>query len=245
MPALPLTPSQKSDADRLAVLFKAWQVRQKASGLPASQEAAAPLLGFNQSALSQYLSGKIPLNVGALIKFADLLSCAPADISKDLAKEIDRIAGSAGPRGPVDLEEVPGLVAIRKVEFRISAGIAGFAVDFKDDGDGVPLFLPQSWADAKRLDPAKLYATRTSGDSMSPGILDHDVVVVNTGDVKREKDAIFAFNHEGEFTVKRVKHEFKRWWLFSDNPDQNAYPPKECSDSTFLLGRIVHLHRDL
>jgi len=247
MPAQPLTPAQKADADRLAVLFRAWQQRQKDSRLPFSQEAAAATLGFGQSALSQYLQGRIPLNVQALVKFARMLGCAPGDISATLAGDIENLAGSskAAGREIVDLETVPGLIQIRKVIFKISAGIAGFSVDFPDNGEGSPLFLPASWAESKGLRPENLYATRVAGDSMSPRILDRDVVVVNTADTRRERDAIFAANHEGEFTVKRLQYMHRRWWLCSDNPDQKAYQPIECSDGTYLMGRIVHLDRDL
>ncbi|MYZ41396.1 helix-turn-helix domain-containing protein [Schauerella aestuarii] len=214
------------------------RIKQLRESLQLSMEQLAALVGVSWQTVQQWENGKTAPKRLRLEAVANALQTTSDHLLLGTSSELKTAK-------TVDLETTPGLVAIRKVEFRISAGIAGFAVDFKDDGDGVPLFMPQSWADAKKLDPAKLYATRTSGDSMSPGILDHDVVVVNTGDTKREKDTVFAFNHEGEFTVKRVKHEFRRWWLFSDNPDQKSYPPIECSDSTFLLGRIVHLHRDM
>jgi phage repressor protein C with HTH and peptisase S24 domain len=92
MPALPLNQEQKADAERLKVLFKRWQQLRKDAGQPASQDAVAPLFGFGQSALSQYLNGAIPLNVDALTKFAELLGCAPEDISPELAKTIGRYA---------------------------------------------------------------------------------------------------------------------------------------------------------
>lgn len=144
-----------------------------------------------------------------------------------------------------DLESTPGLIAVRKVEFKISAGIAGFSVDFVDNGDGAPIFLPKSWADSKRIDPTKLYAARCSGHSMEPGMLDGDVVVVDTGNAKRERNVVFALNHGGEFTVKRLRYEHRRWWLISDNPSQSDYPPVECDGDTYIIGRIVHLYRDL
>lgn len=85
MPAKPLTPEQKADAQRLMAIFK------KQKGL--TQAVLADELGFsNQSAVSQYLNGKIPLNVEASIKFADRLGCQVSDFSPFMQSEINRIA---------------------------------------------------------------------------------------------------------------------------------------------------------
>ncbi|MFD2271803.1 helix-turn-helix domain-containing protein [Undibacterium arcticum] len=68
MPANPLTPSQRAEAALLKSIFKEWQNRQRDSGNKVSQETASELLGFGQSALSQYLNGRIPLNLDAATK---------------------------------------------------------------------------------------------------------------------------------------------------------------------------------
>lgn len=244
MPAQPLSPAQKADAARLSAFYEEWKASRKSQGLPASQEVAASLLGFStQSAVSQYVRGNIPLNVRALIKFAELFNRQPAEISPDLAKEIKKIA--AVTREEIDLDTTPDSIRVRKVIFKISAGIAGFAVDYLDNGEGTPLYFPKAWAEKKGLNPDKLYATRVSGYSMADHILPSDIIVVNTADTKRANEAVFAINHEGEFTVKRLKYELRRWWLMSDNTDQKTYPPIQCTDGTYILGRVVHLHRDL
>lgn len=49
-----------------------------------TQEKAAELLGTNQSAISQYVTGRIPLNARAVLTFARLLGCRPEDIRDDL-----------------------------------------------------------------------------------------------------------------------------------------------------------------
>ncbi|CAJ0895754.1 LexA repressor [Ralstonia mannitolilytica] len=92
MPAQPLTPEQKADAERLHARFKAWQQDQKDRKLPSSQAEAASRLEFGQSALSQYLQGRIPLNVKTLAKFCTLLGCEPEDISPSLAAEMKAIS---------------------------------------------------------------------------------------------------------------------------------------------------------
>jgi SOS-response transcriptional repressor LexA len=87
MPAKPLTSAQFADAKRLQDRFTDWQDRRAAQGLPASQADAAELLGFGQSAVSQYLRGAIPLNFRAATKFAGLLDCPVEAISPDIAEQ--------------------------------------------------------------------------------------------------------------------------------------------------------------
>src|SRR5437764_356058 len=95
MPAQPLTPEQLADAARLKHLFSTWQKGRREAKLPSSQEALSDLLGFNQSAVSQYLNGRIPLNVDAATKFASLLNCSIADFSPDLAAQAGRYSSVA------------------------------------------------------------------------------------------------------------------------------------------------------
>jgi len=88
MPAKPLTEEQKEDSAKLMVIFKS------KSGL--TQAQLADDLGFaNQSAVSQYLNGKIPLNVEVSVKFAKRFDCDVSRFSPSLQREIDRIASFA------------------------------------------------------------------------------------------------------------------------------------------------------
>lgn len=84
MPAKPLTPEQLEDAARLREQFDRFTLSLKDKGEASSQEALVAALGFGQSALSQYLRGKIPLNGDALRKFCELLGCNPWDISPSI-----------------------------------------------------------------------------------------------------------------------------------------------------------------
>lgn len=81
MPAKQLTVEQKAEADALKARFKAHQQSLKAAGQPWTQYELADQLPFGQSALAQYLGGKIPLNADAVLAFSRLLGVPPADIS--------------------------------------------------------------------------------------------------------------------------------------------------------------------
>lgn len=95
MPAKPLTPQELADAARLKALFQDWQGERKKNGEPASQEALTEILGFNQSSISQYLNGGIPLNVEAAYKFAGLLGQPISAFSQSLAEEATKYAAAA------------------------------------------------------------------------------------------------------------------------------------------------------
>jgi transcriptional regulator with XRE-family HTH domain len=87
----PLSPSQKADARRLQELFK-----QKKQELGLTQETLAYEMGFSgQTVVSQYLTGRIPLNIRVAVGFARHLRVAVADFSESLQREIDELAAYA------------------------------------------------------------------------------------------------------------------------------------------------------
>jgi len=92
MPALPLTPEQKADAVRLKALFQNWKEEKRARGELGSQDAFSDLVGFGQSAVNQYLNGKIPLNPAAAAKFSRVLKCQISDFSETIAAQASEIA---------------------------------------------------------------------------------------------------------------------------------------------------------
>jgi len=81
MPAKTLSPHQLAEAVELAMLFKMHQHREKEAGREWTQEALAAKLGLNQSALNQYLTGRIPLNADFVLRVSELLGRPPREIS--------------------------------------------------------------------------------------------------------------------------------------------------------------------
>ena len=152
----------------------------------------------------------------------------------------------ASGRGPMDhvedLEssEIPDdYEAIRRVEFKLSAGASGFEVEYLN-GDSPPIFFRKDWLKKRALRADSLFAVAVSGASMEPGLYDADIVVVNTADTREQDGEVFAVNFEGELVIKRLIRDEGHWWLASDNVDQRRYPRKRCDDRVALVGRIVH-----
>lgn len=255
MPALPLTPSQLDDASRLKSLYEKWKEQRRSSKLPASQEVVAALLGFSsQSSVSQYVNGKIPLNINAALRFADLFGCHISEISPDLALDASKIAEGAAPQKAADSRadqaraimrlaskaaNEPEYVAIRKIAVRVRAGVPGFSIDQTSEEFDGEIYLAKSWLMRRGLSAEKLIATSVFGESMEPRISKDDLLLVNTADTTRAQGKLFGVNHEGEFVVKRLKRRDSKWYLFSDNPDQKQHAPVLCNEKTFIVGRVV------
>lgn len=121
MPAKPLTPPQLEDAARLKKIFEKWQAQRKESKVAASQEAAtdALALDFNQSSISQYVNGGIPLNQKAAVKFARGLGCTIAEFSPSIAAEIIEAMSHVGKIPGVGSVDDSTLHLLRPVEVHI------------------------------------------------------------------------------------------------------------------------------
>lgn len=80
--------SRAEDAKRLRQLIKRWQAARKAAGLPHRLSDLGVMVGgISQSAVSQYQSNLIPLNMAAVRLFASALGVTPIEISPRIARE--------------------------------------------------------------------------------------------------------------------------------------------------------------
>jgi phage repressor protein C with HTH and peptisase S24 domain len=246
MPALPLTHEQLSDAARLKNLFATWQRGRREAGLPSSQEALSDLLGFNQSAMSQYLNGRIPLNVDAATKFANLIGCAVVDFSPSLASQIERYAAAAEAlnetrlpysAAQVSLDPEEDVIPIKTVNIRVEAGFPGFEAD-RDFEDGGVIHIPRKVVEANDWVPQCLLATKVRGDSMAPVFADGDIIVVNIADTKPVSGEIYAINYEGTPVVKQMANEGPMWYMRSFNP--NYKPVLFRTPDSNIIAKVVY-----
>lgn len=139
----------------------------------------------------------------------------------------------------ITLSDSPDHILIRKVNIRLSAGIAGYAIEHLEE-DGDPVSFRKNWLEKMGLRAEKLVAVYVRGDSMEPGLNDGDTVVINTDDTTPTDGDVYAINYEGELVIKRMTRDAGEWWLTSDNPDQRKHPRKSCqSPYCLVLGRVI------
>jgi len=136
---------------------------------------------------------------------------------------------------PIDSD----FVLIRFGNFRLQAGIVGFAIDYYEK-DHDPLIFRRDWMISKGYKPEKMVICKIKGDSMEEALFDGDVVMINTESVTPIDGNVFAVNYEGELLIKRMKRDAGRWYLSSDNKDKSRHPDKLCEgDFCIVLGEVV------
>lgn len=84
-PRRTLTDEEKSAADRLKTIYQHKKKLGRSHGKKITHEWLAETMGWQtQSVVSQYMTGKIPLNLEAVCKFATYLDVSVGDISPEL-----------------------------------------------------------------------------------------------------------------------------------------------------------------
>src|SRR5690606_28091848 len=127
-------------------------------------------------------------------------------------------------------------IGIPKVEFKISAGVTGFAVDQTDGLNGKVIYVARRWLEKRGLIPEKVFAAQVRGQNMADKLHEDDDVLDDDANSDSRSDAVFAFTSNGEFAVKRLKKRLYKWCLCSDTPNKNGNPSVECAWNTFIIG---------
>ena len=84
-----LTPEELAESARLKAIYENRKAAAKARGSSLTQADVAEQCGWSgQSAFSQYATGKIPLNLDALLVLSRVLDFAVEEVSPRLAKEL-------------------------------------------------------------------------------------------------------------------------------------------------------------
>jgi phage repressor protein C with HTH and peptisase S24 domain len=130
-------------------------------------------------------------------------------------------------------------VAIKRVNFKLSAGISGYEVEYLN-GHRAPIFFRRDWLVTRHLNASSLFAVEVSGQSMEPSLFEGDLAVVNAEDTTPIDGEVFAANYEGELVIKRMLRNNGEWFLSSDNSDKRRYSDKRCDEQTSIIGRIIH-----
>ena len=71
-------------------LQAAWYAAKARRGRDLNQAVFGDKFGWSQSVVTQYLNGRIPLNLTALLRFCEELEVSPEDIYPELAKQIPK-----------------------------------------------------------------------------------------------------------------------------------------------------------
>jgi len=203
--------------------------------------------GVSKTAVSYWLSGEVTELKGPnLMKISAYLDIRPewlesgsGTMKHPISARVRATESADKANALITLDDHPDLVSIRRVRFKLQAGVQGYAIEV-DNGNAPPVFFRKDWLESRGYRSESLMAVKVAGASMEPGLFDGDLVVVNTADTTPADGEPFAVNYEGEMGVKRLKRDAGEWWLASDNQDKRRYPDKRCNGDVQLIGRVIY-----
>jgi len=241
MPAKPLTLEQKQDAKRLRAVYD-----ERKNRLGLSQEKLADEFGFSvQSAVSQYLTGKIPLNIEISVKFAERLRCRVSDFSPSMQREIDCLSeyasGNASPCGkPVGASVKPdkNIARFEFLDVRTSCEPGVINDDYPVAVRSIEMPVEAARELIGRADEM-VKIVRASNDSMKPTIQPKDVLFVDTSVTDFKGEGVYLICHNNELLCKRLQVVGKVLTVISDNNFYKTWPWEERPKDTRIVGRVL------
>lgn len=247
----PLTPEEIAESQRLKAIYEQKKAAAKAAGRSLTQADVADACGWSgQSAFSQYATGKVPLNVEALLKLSKALGFAPGEVSTRLMKGITPPQDGPGAlelqqiktwddRTPLDDHEVE-VPFLREVE--LSAGSGRFGIE-EDDGSRLRFEKKDLRANGVQFDRAKCVTVR--GNSMLPVLRDGAIVGINTGrtSITEVTDGdLYAINHNGQLRVKQIFRQpggiRLRSFNRDEHPDEDYTFQRMHDEEISILGHV-------
>lgn len=207
--------TRKAEAMRLKAIYQ----DRKRNDPSITQEKIADLCEWSgQSVVSQYLNGRIPLNLSALIKFANVLGFAPQDVSPRLAAftELPHLqtkqsisaeppANTMWAMHPIEVwdDETPlGEDEVELPFFKEVELSAGKGSEVMLETNGRKLRFGKRTLKRKSIDPSAAGCVPISGNSMEPVLPDGSTVGVDTANTTVQDGKMYAIDHDGQLRVK-------------------------------------------
>lgn len=261
----PLTDEQLADARRLTDIYKIRSRESKARGdnPPLTQTEVGERCEWKspQSTVSQYMTGKVALNLPALVKLAQVLEFEPSEVSPTLAAGL-RFSSADKPHTPepevnefplaasADIaEEADGRYAfIPQYDARAAAGIGheNPHVEVRST-----LAFKREWLKVKGVNPNQLVVIYADGESMWPTINDHDVLLIDRSKIDPIDRQVFvlASADKGAIVKRLIKTALGGWIIRSDNENKEEHPDlvlsrKEINEHR-IIGQVIWRGGDL
>ena len=257
----PLTAEQLADAKRLHDIYKqrVKESREGSSKTVLTQTEVGERCEWKspQSTVSQYMTGKVALNLEALVKLSEALDFEPAQVSPTLAAGIRRTiyhasyateaANSPLPDGS-DEDELDGRYAyVPQYDAKAAAGLGSENphVEIRST-----LAFKREWLKAKGAKADQLIVIYAEGESMWPTINDGDVLLVDRSRIDPADGQVFVLAGSDGAIVKRlVKGPLGQWVLRSDNEDKDEYPDRyhlrSNGNEHRIIGKVIWRGGDL
>lgn len=250
----PLSSEQLADAKRLNDIYKkrVKESREDPSKPALTQTEVGERCEWRspQSTVSQYMTGKVALNLEALIKLADALDFEPSEVSPTLAAGIRRVptgadfdfstqaANSPIPE-PADVSEADDnrYAFIPQYDAKAAAGLGTENPHVEIHST---LAFKKNWLRSKGAKPEHLIVIYADGQSMQPTINDKDVLLVDRSKIDPVDRQVFVLaGTEGAIVKRLIQMPLGSWILRSDNEDKDNHPDRHFLRSDGNEHRII------
>ncbi|WP_060507357.1 S24 family peptidase [Pseudomonas sp. NBRC 111124] len=210
--------------------------------------------------MSQYMTGKVALNLEALVKLSEALDFEPAEVSPTLAAGIRRASSAqhfdhdtqaANSPLPVSADvpksEDDRYAFVPQYDAKAAAGLGSENphVEIRST-----LAFKRDWLKVKGAKADQLIVIYAEGQSMWPTINDRDVLLVDRSRIDPVDRQVFVLAGADGAIVKRlVQGPFGKWILRSDNDDKDQHPDRfffRSEDNEHrIIGQVIWRGGDL
>ena len=119
------------------------------------------------------------------------------------------------------------------------APAAGSGAVVDDERITTGLKFRRDWLRKHGLNARDCCVVRVMGESMEPTLVDGASILVNLARQRRRVGHIYVVRTEDGLIVKRAgKDAAGAWQLVSDNPDQQAWPPRPWPPDAPMIGEV-------
>lgn len=216
--------SEKPDyiTEEAARLKAAYKARKQVEPSLTQEQIAHTFNWSGQSAVSQYMNGRIPLNLQALLGFASVLAVNPSEISprlvppgSELAAAFEASKRPVAPQAenhekhpdlqPVDVWDDDTPLSDDEVEVPFFAEVelsAGQGSEVMLETNGRKLRFGKRTLKRKGIECSAAACVRVSGNSMEPVLPEGCTVAVDTNATQVQDGKMYAIDHAGQLRVK-------------------------------------------
>ncbi|WP_205254700.1 LexA family transcriptional regulator [Halomonas sp. BN3-1] len=234
----PLTPEQLDEAKRLKEVYNQRKAEAKARGDKLTQDEVAARCNWGgQSAVSQYLNGKIALNLDALLKLSRALDFEPSAVSPRLGKFMP----SPSQQNVEEVQAPPQIYRYPVVSWVVAGSWAEAVEPFE------PGCAEEYMETTYHAPDGGAFWLKVRGDSMTAAVgtsvPEGSWILVDTSLDARPGDLVVAkLTDSQEATFKRLVEDGGRRYLKPLNP---AYPIIEINGNCTLVGVVKKAMQDL
>lgn len=209
----PLTEEERAENLRLKAIFDARKAAAKSIGRKLTQADVAEECGWSgQSAVSQFTTGRIPLNLEALLRLSKALKFSPDEVSPRLARLIgslpnaqpaaaDQVLVNASvwdDETPLSDDEVE-VPFLREVE--LAAGSGRTVIQESSD---LKLRFGRQTLRRHNVQADNAVCVVINGNSMEPRLPHGSTVSVDRGSTNIIDGKLYALSHAGQLRVKQL-----------------------------------------